>query len=85
MSMVAMVVASVSLAVAQQKAPVFLYAGQSNADGREYTTNLPDYMKDNGSLPSSPYTHLLRRRSHRHRACYRYRLLHVGKGCCLQS
>lgn len=58
MSMVAMVVASVSLAVAQQKAPVFLYAGQSNADGREYTTNLPDYMKDNGSLPSSPYTHL---------------------------
>ena len=43
-----------------QAAPksVFLYAGQSNADGREYTNNLPDYMLDNGSLPSSPYTHL---------------------------
>ncbi len=40
------------------KAPVFLYAGQSNADGREYTSNLPDYMTDGGALPSSPYTHL---------------------------
>lgn len=46
------------MAVAQQKAPVFLYAGQSNADGREYTNNLPAYMTNNGSLPSSPYTHL---------------------------
>lgn len=43
---------------AAQKAPVFIYAGQSNADGREYTTNLPDYMTSNGSLPSSPYAHL---------------------------
>ena len=43
------------MAVAQQKAPVFLYAGQSNADGREYTINLPAYMTNNGSLPSSPY------------------------------
>jgi len=41
-----------------EKVPVFIYAGQSNADGREYTQNLPDYMTDNGALPSSPYTHL---------------------------
>ena len=41
-----------------EKKSVFIYAGQSNADGREYTKNLPDYMLDNGSLPSSPYTHL---------------------------
>lgn len=28
------------------KAPVFLYAGQSNADGREYVqVYLPEYMK----------------------------------------
>ena len=40
------------------KKSVFLYAGQSNADGREYTTNLPSYMMQSGSLPSSPYTHL---------------------------
>lgn len=48
---------TVTVAVAD-KVPVFIYAGQSNADGREYCQNLPDYMKDNGSLPSSPYTHL---------------------------
>lgn len=41
-----------------EKLPVFVYAGQSNADGREYTKNLPSYMLNNGSLPSSPYTHL---------------------------
>lgn len=46
------------LSATAEKAPVFIYAGQSNADGREYTTNLPDYMTDNGSLPSSPYAHL---------------------------
>ena len=57
-SFILVAVASLTLAVAQQKAPVFLYAGQSNADGREYTTNLPDYMKNGGALPSSPYTHL---------------------------
>lgn len=39
------------------KAPVFIYAGQSNADGREYVQNLPDYMKQ-GTSPYSPYTHL---------------------------
>lgn len=39
------------------KKSVFLYAGQSNADGREYVQNLPDYMKK-GSSPYSPYTHL---------------------------
>ena len=49
---------TVATTVAGQKVPVFLYAGQSNADGREYTQNLPDYMKQGGSLPSSPYTHL---------------------------
>lgn len=53
-----MLTAVAALSLAQQKVPVFIYAGQSNADGREYTTNLPDYMLDNGSLPSSPYTHL---------------------------
>ena len=58
MSFVVMMVTSLTLTFAQQKAPVFLYAGQSNADGREYTTNLPDYMKNNGNLPSSPYSHL---------------------------
>lgn len=40
-----------------QKAPVFLYAGQSNADGREFVQNLPDYMKV-GTSPYNPYTHL---------------------------
>lgn len=39
------------------KAPVFIYAGQSNADGREYVQNLPEYMKV-GESPYSPYTHL---------------------------
>lgn len=39
------------------KVPVFIYAGQSNADGREYVQNLPDYMKV-GESPYSPYTHL---------------------------
>ena len=53
-----MLTAVAALSLAQEKVPVFIYAGQSNADGREYTTNLPDYMLDNGSLPSSPYTHL---------------------------
>ncbi len=40
-----------------QKAPVFIYAGQSNADGRENVKNLPDYMKA-GTAPYSPYTYL---------------------------
>ena len=39
------------------KAPVFIYAGQSNADGREYVQNLPEYMKV-GNAPYAPYTHL---------------------------
>ena len=39
------------------KAPVFLYAGQSNADGREFVQNLPDYMKV-GTAPYAPYTYL---------------------------
>ena len=42
---------------AQTKAPVFLYAGQSNADGRDYVNTMPDYMKV-GSSPYAPYTHL---------------------------
>jgi hypothetical protein len=42
---------------AQKTAPVFIYAGQSNADGREYVQNLPDYMKV-GTSPYSPYAHL---------------------------
>ncbi|MBP5523478.1 MAG: hypothetical protein J6X74_04590 [Bacteroidaceae bacterium] len=46
-----------AVTVAAQKS-VFLYAGQSNADGREFNQNLPAYMMNNGSLPSSPYTHL---------------------------
>ena len=46
-----------AVTVAAQKG-VFLYAGQSNADGREFNQNLPAYMMNNGSLPSSPYTHL---------------------------
>lgn len=58
LTFVTLMVAGIAMSVAQQKAPVFIYAGQSNADGREYTSNLPDYMKKNGSLPSSPYTHL---------------------------
>lgn len=45
------------LSVQAQRVPVFIYAGQSNADGREYVQNLPDYMKV-GSSPYSPYTHL---------------------------
>ena len=53
-----MVLLLVSVLATAQKASVFIYAGQSNADGREYTQNLPDYMKNNGSLPSSPYNHL---------------------------
>lgn len=40
-----------------EKKSVFLYAGQSNADGREYVVNLPSYMKE-GTSPYSPYTHL---------------------------
>lgn len=32
--------------LAQAQAPVFLTAGQSNADGREYVSKLPSYMKD---------------------------------------
>ena len=39
------------------KSPVFIYAGQSNADGREFVQNLPEYMKQ-GDSPYNPYTHL---------------------------
>ena len=39
------------------KKSIFLYAGQSNADGREYVQNLPEYMKT-GTSPYCPYTHL---------------------------
>ncbi len=39
------------------KKSVFIYAGQSNADGREFVQELPDYMKQ-GTSPYSPYTHL---------------------------
>ncbi|MBR1932249.1 MAG: hypothetical protein IJ841_01005 [Prevotella sp.] len=38
-------------------ASVFLYAGQSNADGREYVQNLPDYMMV-GQAPYAPYHYL---------------------------
>ena len=48
--------AVVSMGQAAKKS-VFLYAGQSNADGREYVQNLPDYMMV-GTSPYSPYTHL---------------------------
>ena len=58
LTIVAMALTGIAVSVGQQKAPVFLYAGQSNADGREYTSNLPDYMTNGGSLPSSPYTFL---------------------------
>ena len=51
-----LVLLSVTTMSAATKA-VFLYAGQSNADGREYVQNLPDYMKQ-GTSPYSPYTHL---------------------------
>lgn len=46
-----------TLTASAEKKSVFLYAGQSNADGREYVQNLPDYMKV-GTSPYSPYTHL---------------------------
>lgn len=50
---------AVGMAVQSQtaKVPVFLYAGQSNADGREFVQNLPDYMKV-GASPYAPYTYL---------------------------
>lgn len=41
---VAMAIALPALAKAQ--APVFLTAGQSNADGREFVSKLPSYMKE---------------------------------------
>jgi len=47
-----------TIGASAQKKSVFIYAGQSNADGREHTVNLPDYLKNGGSLPSSPYLHL---------------------------
>lgn len=52
-----LLILSVTSQTQADKVPVFIYAGQSNADGREYVENLPDYMKT-GSLPYSPYTHL---------------------------
>ena len=50
-------------AIAQSvKKSVFLYAGQSNADGREYVQNLPEYMKV-GTAPYAPYTYCFYRKS----------------------
>ena len=50
--------ANITMLQAQtDQASVFIYAGQSNADGREYVENMPDYMKV-GSSPYAPYTHL---------------------------
>ena len=46
-----------SVAMQAQKKSVFLYAGQSNADGREFVQNLPSYMMV-GTAPYNPYTHL---------------------------
>ena len=46
-----------SVATTTAQKSVFIYAGQSNADGREYVSNLPEYMKQ-GSSPYSPYRHL---------------------------
>lgn len=49
---------SVTATAQTSKKSVFLYAGQSNADGREYVqVYLPEYMKV-GSAPYAPYTHL---------------------------
>lgn len=50
--------ANITMLQAQtDKASVFIYAGQSNADGREFVENMPDYLKV-GSSPYAPYTHL---------------------------
>ena len=49
--------AGLSVQAQTAKVPVFLYAGQSNADGREFVQNLPDYMKV-GTAPYAPYQHL---------------------------
>lgn len=35
-----------NMAKAQEPVSVFIYAGQSNTDGRAYETELPEYMKD---------------------------------------
>lgn len=56
LSLIAVLLFSVAGMQAQKKS-VFLYAGQSNADGREYVQNLPEYMKV-GTSPYNPYTHL---------------------------
>ncbi len=50
-----------AVTVAAQKS-VFLYAGQSNADGREYVQNLPEYMKV-GTAPYAPCTYCFYRKS----------------------
>lgn len=42
----AMATALTLVTVAKAQTPVFLTAGQSNADGREYVSKLPSYMKD---------------------------------------
>ncbi len=54
---VTMLTAMLFTTASAEKKSVFLYAGQSNADGREYVVNLPSYMKE-GTSPYSPYTHL---------------------------
>ena len=46
--------ASLLVHAQSSKVPVFIYAGQSNADGREFVQNLPDYMKV-GTAPYAPY------------------------------
>ena len=58
-SIVTLIWLTASLLVQAQssKVPVFIYAGQSNADGREFVQNLPDYMKV-GTAPYAPYQHL---------------------------
>ena len=58
-SIVTLIWLTASLLVHAQssKVPVFIYAGQSNADGREFVQNLPDYMKV-GTAPYAPYQHL---------------------------
>lgn len=45
-SALATVLISGGVALAQTPASVYLTAGQSNADGREYVSKLPSYMKD---------------------------------------
>ncbi|MBQ9667791.1 MAG: hypothetical protein IJV45_03455 [Prevotella sp.] len=47
LSLIAMSIMTLTAMADEAKAPVFITAGQSNADGRVYNTELPDYL-DNG-------------------------------------